>query len=642
MKKNSVKKLEKIKPILPAVLAAAVVTGTLCGYKTPEYKVQAAQQTSETKNETASAKKTAQKQAKGNFDLKDGTYTGSGTGYGGKITVEVDIKSKSITAIRIVSAPGEDDPFFTRAQDVIEKIIQQQKTDVDVVSGATFSSNGIISAVKNALTGEKDNRTVEKKTAKGSSKKLAAVKDADGYKDGTYTGSGTGFGGTVTVKVVIKDGKINKISVVDASGEDAAYFNRAKKLLDNIVKKQTTNVDTVSGATYSSNGLVQAVRNALAKAAVNGSTADTAKPADTNTQKPSNKKKEPEKLKKVEETGTYKDGVYEGSAEGFGGDIKVRVTVKNGKIASVKILDASGEDAAYFNRAKVLADRIVKKQTTNVDVVTGATFSSNGIIQAVRNALSKAVTSSDKNNSKNNSNKNNNQNNSDKNQNTKPVTGKFPYPDGTYRGSGEGYLGGTTVVEIVLKNKTIQSAKVISTEDDAAFFNRAKKLLDQIVSGQSTDVDVVTGATFSSNGLINAVKDALDEAAGKHKKPDDNGNNGDNGSKDDGKNDQPDNEIRTYEITSTCYPDEDEDFREYPLAMTIQIQSGKIIGIDNVYEVNAKNNYNKTYISYAVKRLVPNILAKGAPTDVDTVSGATCSSKAILEGCKKALEEDAK
>ena len=58
-----------------------------------------------------------------------------------------------------MSAEGEDAAFFGRAKGVIDKILSGQKTDVDVVSGATYSSRGIISAVKNALTGEKDTST---------------------------------------------------------------------------------------------------------------------------------------------------------------------------------------------------------------------------------------------------------------------------------------------------------------------------------------------------------------------------------------------------------------------------------------------------------------------------------------------------
>ena len=79
-------------------------------------------------------------------------YQGSGTGYRGNITVAVTIKDKQITSIEILSA-SDDEPFFGRAKGLIDQIIKKQSTKVDMVSGATYSSKGIISAVKNALTG---------------------------------------------------------------------------------------------------------------------------------------------------------------------------------------------------------------------------------------------------------------------------------------------------------------------------------------------------------------------------------------------------------------------------------------------------------------------------------------------------------
>lgn len=81
-------------------------------------------------------------------------YKGTGTGYAGDITVSVLIKDKQIVSIDILSS-SDDAAFFTRAKAVIDKIIEGQMLDVDTVSGATFSSRGIISAVKNALTGER-------------------------------------------------------------------------------------------------------------------------------------------------------------------------------------------------------------------------------------------------------------------------------------------------------------------------------------------------------------------------------------------------------------------------------------------------------------------------------------------------------
>ena len=80
----------------------------------------------------------------------------------------------------------------------------------------------------------------------------------------------------------------------------------------------------------------------------------------------------------------YKDGVYEGSGTGFGGTIRVQVTVSGGKIAAIDILDASGETASYFASAQGVISRMIAGNTPNVDAVSGATYSSNGIIQQFR------------------------------------------------------------------------------------------------------------------------------------------------------------------------------------------------------------------------------------------------------------------
>ena len=65
----------------------------------------------------------------------------------------------------------------------------------------------------------------------------------------------------------------------------------------------------------------------------------------------------------------------------------------------------------------------------------------------------------------------------------------------------------------MIKNQTIRSINILSNSDDAAFFNRAKEgVTASIIAKQSTDVDTVSGATFSSTGIINAVVDALGKA----------------------------------------------------------------------------------------------------------------------------------
>lgn len=88
--------------------------------------------------------------------------------------------------------------------------------------------------------------------------------------------------------------------------------------------------------------------------------------------------------------GSYKDGSYEGMATGFGGDITVKVTVDGGKITAVDIVSAEKEDGAYLTMAEDIIPKIIDAQTSEVDTISGATFSSTGIKNATAQALESA------------------------------------------------------------------------------------------------------------------------------------------------------------------------------------------------------------------------------------------------------------
>jgi len=90
--------------------------------------------------------------------------------------------------------------------------------------------------------------------------------EENGFRDGTYEGSSPGYGGDITVSVIVTGGKITSIDIISAAGEDAAYLNMSKPLLDEIVKTQSLEMDTVSGATLSSVGMRNAVILALQQA----------------------------------------------------------------------------------------------------------------------------------------------------------------------------------------------------------------------------------------------------------------------------------------------------------------------------------------------------------------------------------------
>lgn len=84
------------------------------------------------------------------------------------------------------------------------------------------------------------------------------------------------------------------------------------------------------------------------------------------------------------------DGQYTAQAQGFGGPVEVRVTVRDGRITKAEIISAKDETPDYLKTASVLLDQIVDRQSADIDTVSGATFSSRGILDAAKKALEEA------------------------------------------------------------------------------------------------------------------------------------------------------------------------------------------------------------------------------------------------------------
>ena len=569
---DKVSGVKGITAIIPAVCLAVLMVTVLTGYKTPQAKKYEASETEDisqikealAKESTAAMaettkKNTTKKGKKGAIDVKDGTYKGSANGYGGKVTVNVTVSKKTMTAIDIVSAPGETDSFFNRAKGVIDEMLTAQSTDVDVVSGATYSSNGIIGAVKNALFGTESNNATAAAAnagnAAGSAPSVSKVSESGTWKDGTYTGSGKGFGGTISVKVTVKDGKISAIDVTSASGETASYFSKAKGIIPKMISGQTTNVDAASGATYSSNGIITAVRNALSKAET-GKSSTKKKKKKNKKNKKKNSSSDNNNNNKAPAEG-YEDGTYTGSAACSGEQFKeysvtANVTIKNGKISAVEVSStAKGTNLKQFmsrDEIKNLPSLIVSKNgTSGVDAVSGATYSSHAIFNAVNDALSKAK-----------------KNSSSTEKKEETTTEK--------------------------KEETTTEKKEETTTEKKEETTTEKK--------EETTTEKKEETTENP----------------------DEGKNYKNG---------------TYKVSVTCEPDEDEDFDSYTISMDITIKKDKITEISNI--TANTNSTNKAYTNDAKKGMVSKIIVNGNADSVNTVAGATCSSKAIKDACQKAF-----
>ena len=206
--------------------------------------------------------------------------------------------------------------------------------------------------------------------------KKTAENNAEGnFQNGIYTGTGEGYRGKVTVTVKVADGKITEL-VLDDYADDKSYMERAKnRIFQEMISRQNTDVDTVSGATYSSNGLIEAVNKALGNEEGEG-------------KKP--EQEESEDKQSFIEAGRFQnltDGIYTGSADAFRGDVEVQVTVEKQKVTDISILSYCDTEEYFFKAAPAVIEQMKAEQSLNVDAVSGATYSSNGIIHAVANAL---------------------------------------------------------------------------------------------------------------------------------------------------------------------------------------------------------------------------------------------------------------
>lgn len=607
--------LEKIKVYAPlgvSLVIVACVVISLSGYQTKasepskDKKHQVSERVTDTETEDAAEDTQT---ATGSFELADGVYKGSATGFSGPVTVAVTIMDKKIISIDILSST-DDEAFFNRAKGVIDRIIASQSFDVDVVSGATYSSNGIIAAVKNALTGEKDNGVTGKSKQESTSESesdssladIAAVQDASAYKDGTYYGTGKGFAGTMKVKVDISGGKITSISIVSTKDGDS-YVKSASSLLDTIVEKQSTNVDTVSGATFSSRGIIAAVRSALSQAAVSDKTTGNNTDKQGAAEASGNGQTDKNSSGSASEQGTegtlpYVDGIYYGTAEGYKGDIRVAVVIQDKTLKAILVTEKQDDEPFITNAMDVLKN-MMKKQSADVDTVSGATYSSKGLIGAVKAAFEEArKTTAGENTGDNNSDSNNSNDNNNN-------------------------IAGEEDKAVLLK--LVQSQASL----DGAQYTQLSWYLLQIRLG---DAQEVLESAESTKKDVSCAQEKLQAAINALQKNDTSTNVYEDG---------------TYDVSTLCIPDDDMDFSAYNLSMKVTIANDRIVSITDVK--GDGDSQNVSYIKKAADGTknqpgMVSVLTSQTNADsidfssIDTVSRATCTSKAIIDGCKSALE----
>lgn len=283
---------------------------------------------------------------------------GTAKGYGGEMNLLVAIDGDGKISGVEVGSHGETIGIGTRVMepeflqqfsghDSTEQVVAGQ--GVDVITGATASSRAVMSSVNNALELYRVYVLNEDPDEEWNLARVA---------DGVYAGSAPGYAAEIKVEVTVQAGSITKVEVVAIDDTPTVYPDAVAQIPGRIIEKQHWKVDAVSGATASSEGIMAAVQAAL-----------------------------PDMSLKFDQIA---DGTYEGVGNGFNDDIKVQVEVVAGKVTKVEVLAHKETDYVSDPALADIPKAIVEQQSIKVDAVSGATGTSNGLIEAVINALEAA------------------------------------------------------------------------------------------------------------------------------------------------------------------------------------------------------------------------------------------------------------
>ncbi len=397
-------------------------------------------------------------------------HTASAKGFASDVTVSVTLDdANTVTGIRI-DASGETAGFGQRTMEdadyqaqFIGKTLPLQDGDVDVLSGATFTSNAVVEAVNAAL-------------------------EAPATEYETLVGTAKGFGGDVTVTLSMDGDTIAAISI-DASSETPGFGQRTMEEADyqaQFIGKTlpVEGVDALSGATITSTAVVEAVNSAVKAEA---DAASEPAPQAEETAAPA-----------VEATGTP----VTGTAKGFASDVTVTATVDDEVITSITI-DANGETAGFGQRTMDDADyqaqfigKTLPLKDGDVDVLSGATFTSNAVVEALNSTVTEETEEPA----------------AQAEETAAPAVEATGTP---VTGTAKGFASDVTVTATV-DDGVITSITIDANGETAGFGQRTMEDADyqaqfigKTLPLKDGDVDVLSGATFTSNAVVEALNSTV-------------------------------------------------------------------------------------------------------------------------------------
>lgn len=190
----------------------------------------------------------------------------------------------------------------------------------------------------------------------------------------TYTGTAQGKNGDVTVEVVYEDNEIKSVTVTEQAETEGIADPALEQIPEAIVENQTPNVETVSGATVTSEAIIEATKAALESAGVDVDSMGAAE-------------------KKENVPVTYTAGTYTGTAEGYNGDVTLEVTFGKDSIEDIQVVESKETNHVGTVAYDIIIDDAKEANGSGVDVVSGATFTSKAMKDALNDAAEKAEAS---------------------------------------------------------------------------------------------------------------------------------------------------------------------------------------------------------------------------------------------------------
>lgn len=593
-------------------------------------------------------------------NIPDGDYRGTGSGFNDDITVDVVVSDGQITSVEVVEHDDTPD-YFEDAEEVLDRIVEAQSTQVDVVSGATASSEGILEAVKNALAGEEvEEQPEEDAQPEEDEAEEEVVEEEPAPSEPTPDVELTISGKTTeTVTGLIEEGNslmpVNTVEKVtegsvewDAQEQKVVitYENRPtleleadsdQLYVDGEAVTMPVDVKNIDGTNYTPvRAVFEELKYYVTWEAGEINLYDTLEPVAEEPEVPE-EAEEPEVSEEPEaEPLDVEDGTYRAASEEGRGFTTAEVTFEDGYIVDIDLVEHDDmglrKELDYWydvdNWAEVrdnypeeydslqamlddLAEDMKATNSADVDIITGATGTAEKAIEAVDRAIDIA----------------------------KGETGPF---DGTFMGVSDIGARSWGIAIVTVEDGEIKEVELEEAGRDDAYtpieeaelkddeypwdeFHEAKEVMpERFAEADSTDVDGVTEAT----GSVESWKQAVDRAlanAGVY-----------------------DREIGYSEANENGFVKADivKDGDEI-IDISLTEYDNKGLRKDRDYEYDVENwadirdNYPEEYDSLQamLDEMIERIKAADDLDEVDTISGATGTSEKAIDAVDKALSE---